>query len=175
MKKGFSLIEIIVSLGIIAIIATAATLNFTNQRVKSREARRIQDVGTIASALRSYEASGQDLPISPNNNQKVDSGVLTPVVTAGFLNEIPKDPLPGGSDGVHLFCENYMYGSRFTSTQTLGTNTIGTRSFFVAFGSEVSTTSSTNEHPYSNAIYLQANNKFCNGTRSLGIVMGDRL
>ena len=119
MKKGFSLIEIIVAVGIVALISVAATVSYSSQRVRSRETRRIQDVSTIADALRSYQATGKDLPVSATNNEKVDSGILNVLLTSGILNDIPKDPFPGGSDGVHLFCENYMYGSQFSSTQTI--------------------------------------------------------
>ena len=176
-KKGFSLIEIIVAVGIVALIAVAATVSYTSQRVRSRETRRIQDVSTISDALRNYEVTNNSVPAT-STAVAVDSGILSPLVTAGVLNDIPKDPSPAGgivgSDSI--ICFNYQYDDDWNaSSLTFGSNSVGTRNYYVAFGSEVKPVGTSGQHPYNNSVYLHPNSSgYCNGTRWLGMVFGDR-
>ena len=56
-QKGFTLVELLVAVGIIGILATVSTVAIQNIRTKARDAKRIQDVRTLAAALDQYADS----------------------------------------------------------------------------------------------------------------------
>ncbi len=170
-KPGFSLIEIIVAVGIVALIAVAATLSYSSQRVRGRETKRIEDVSEMATALRSYEAMGKKIPVV-SAGTIVDTA-LVPLVTAGIINDIPRDPLPGGVSSPPL-CINYQYDDSASSSEVFGSSTVGTRTFYIAFGSEVRPEGTTNTHPYNNAVFHRPVYTACNSSRWVGILWGDR-
>lgn len=55
-KKGFTLIELIIVIAIIAVLGTAAFLVLTEWLGKSRDARRVSDISTINTAINAWDA-----------------------------------------------------------------------------------------------------------------------
>jgi len=55
-KKGFTLIELMVVILIIMLLATVITVNVDQARKKARDAKRIADLNTVATAIQSYYA-----------------------------------------------------------------------------------------------------------------------
>lgn len=53
-KKGFTLIELMVSIAIIGILTAIITTNFTQSKAKSRDAKRVSDIAQIQLALSLY-------------------------------------------------------------------------------------------------------------------------
>lgn len=77
-KKGFTLIELVVSMAIIAILAAAGLSSFTTSQIKGRDGRRKSDLQQLARALELYYNDYGKYPA--------------------------RGPGPGGSDGYILSC-----------------------------------------------------------------------
>lgn len=99
-KTGFSLIEIVIAISLIAIFITLPSLAFTNYLKQSRDEKRKSDVNKIQSALEAYKAENGIYP--------EDLDVL---VEEGYMSEIPQDPMQGqdvpGTNGTEQF--GYQY------------------------------------------------------------------
>jgi len=62
MKRAFTLVELLVSIGIIATLTAILLPNFMGARDRARDAQRIQDVGAMKNALRMYYNDNQAYP-----------------------------------------------------------------------------------------------------------------
>jgi prepilin-type N-terminal cleavage/methylation domain-containing protein len=107
MKKGFTLVEILMVIAIIAIIAVIAIPSMLGVRAKARDAQRMQDLKAIASLVQ-YNALQNTLPTTLTTGCIYDSD-STGVLEAGMVNSglgkfirqnlesfkgiFPKDPL----------------------------------------------------------------------------------
>ncbi len=60
--RGFTLIELVVVMTIIAILAGALTINFVNRRKMAKRTRALQDMVTIETALDLYAADNGSAP-----------------------------------------------------------------------------------------------------------------
>ena len=85
-RAGFSLVELLVVITIIAILSVVAYVALGGQTTKARNSRRMQDVSTIQSALEIYF-------INHNNTYPSTLGDL---ITDNLMNEIPVDPTTDG-------------------------------------------------------------------------------
>lgn len=91
-QKGFTLIEILVVVAIIALLTSIALISLMSARQKSRDVKRLSDMTQMNTALEVFFAHNKGYPASisgvPEN--------MTPT----FLTTIPKAPTP--ADG---YCE----------------------------------------------------------------------
>ncbi len=62
MKKGFSLIELLVVISIIGVLTAVLMINLVGARERSRDSQKIQDLNSIKSALRLYYNDNQTYP-----------------------------------------------------------------------------------------------------------------
>lgn len=77
-NSGFSLVELLVVISIIAVLSAVLMVNFVGMRERSKDAQRIQDLNAIKSALRLYYNDNQSYPASKS------------VITgSGFANYLP--------------------------------------------------------------------------------------
>jgi prepilin-type N-terminal cleavage/methylation domain-containing protein len=103
-KHGFTLIELLITIGIIGILLSMSLVAISGARVKSRDAKRVADLQTIASALEQHALA---YPADP-----YPSDIYASATLGEFLSVIPKDPKnnryiyfkpacfnPGTSDG----------------------------------------------------------------------------
>jgi len=89
-KHGFTLLEMLVVLGIIGVIMAIATSSFSTAQKKARDSRRRSDLKAIQNAVEQYYSiCGYKYP-TPN------SGAISSVVclnpTTAILPVVPKDP-----------------------------------------------------------------------------------
>lgn len=90
-KSGFSLIELIVTVTIIAVLTVVATVSFGATNKKARDSRRMADLEKIRIGLEMAKQVGGTYPANGSE------GTL---VTAGYMPVYPTDPKSG---------QNYFY------------------------------------------------------------------
>ena len=86
-ERGFTLIELMIVMAIIAILASIAIPSFINAVKHAREAVLREDLHTMRQAIDSYTVDKEKAPQS-----------LDDLVQAGYLKQIPVDPMTGSSD-----------------------------------------------------------------------------
>lgn len=130
-QRGFSLIEILVAVTIIAILTAIATSGFTKQQQLARDAKRISDVMNIGIALEGYRTAHGSYPPPVNNGFAVaNSGTAVGelLVNEGLLNVAPKDPKPAGSTQAFLngktICDGYYYSKDYNFSQFAASGTL---------------------------------------------------
>jgi general secretion pathway protein G len=84
---GFTLVELMIVMAIIAILATIAIPSYTANVKHAREAVLKEDLHTMRSAIDSFTYDKQKAPQS-----------LDDLVQSGYLHELPKDPFTQRSD-----------------------------------------------------------------------------
>lgn len=97
-KSGFTLVELLVVILIIAILATIGAAVYVQSQVKARDAKRRSDMVTIADAFEQYYITNSEYPAS----------VSTP--TQYYVNgAVPRDP-KSNTDGTCKAGSDYCYG-----------------------------------------------------------------
>ncbi len=92
MKKAFTLLEMLIVLGIIAVMLSILTVSYSTAQKKSRDAKRKGDVKAIQNALEQYySVCGYTYP-TPNSGGSLTAPVTCANAPTGFIPEIPKDP-----------------------------------------------------------------------------------
>lgn len=93
MKKGFTLIEILVSVTILAVLTAIAVTSYSSINKKSRDTKRKSDLSQLQTALEMYRS---DYGYYPNVNtgsfataDNLNSALVT---TGGYMPAIPDDP-----------------------------------------------------------------------------------
>lgn len=85
-SKGFSLIELLVVIGIVAILAALATFNFNTARIRARDAQRKSDLRTVRDAIELYKTDN-------NYNVPTSADFATLLTDLGdFINGSVSDP-----------------------------------------------------------------------------------
>jgi general secretion pathway protein G len=87
LEAGFTLIELMVVMSLIAVLAGIAMVNYTTSVQRSREAVLREDLFRMRDAIDQYYADKGKWPQS-----------LEDLVTDKYMREIPKDPLTGSAE-----------------------------------------------------------------------------
>lgn len=90
-SKGYTLIELVVAIGIIGVLAAFLFASYSRSQAKARDARRKADIGTIGVSLEAYFNDYNAYPEALNfGGQFADNGQV-------YMKELPQDPKPGQS------------------------------------------------------------------------------
>jgi len=100
MKRGFTLVELLVVIAIIALLSTLSVVALNSARAKARDARRLSDIKQIRTALDMYFDSNLTYPAncaglgSSSNCMCLTSNGWATSGCAGtiFMQKVPKDP-----------------------------------------------------------------------------------
>lgn len=85
--KGFTLIELIVTITIIAILSVIAVVNFSEANRKARDTKRMSDLEKIRIALELVRQVGTTYPPA-----SVSATGLDNLVSSGYLQSVPNGP-----------------------------------------------------------------------------------
>ncbi|MCX6703024.1 MAG: prepilin-type N-terminal cleavage/methylation domain-containing protein [Candidatus Wolfebacteria bacterium] len=105
-SRGFTLIEILVVVAIIAVLASIVIVGLSGFRSRGRDARRVSDLRTVQNVLELYYAKNRTYPSL--GSTPAWSDIVTALAGPGAglgVSNIPSDPLPGKAYG---YCS---YGS----------------------------------------------------------------
>ena len=140
-RSGFSLIELLIVIGIIGLLATMAVVGVNVARAKARDAKRSADVAQLQKAFSLYATSQSRYPISADVVcVKGDDPVSVELKTKDVMKIVPGDPtasatLPAGA-GTNAHCYSYQsetgatyvmkyYRERASDLGPVGTVTVG--------------------------------------------------
>ena len=126
-NKGFTLVELLVVIAIIGLLTGMVVASIQNAKAKSRDAQRISDINSLATALAFYHNDFNEYPIEPAGyyiDDLSDPGASlydALIATAGILNAFPLDPK--NSDNYRYYYES-ADGSDFYLEYYLETNSM---------------------------------------------------
>lgn len=110
--RGFTLIELMIAISIVAILSTIGLVQYGNAQKIARDAKRKQDLRSIATALELHRQTTGSYPIS-NAWTSSDSGSNPWIsqLTQGYINITPKDPKNRRTYPIHhgYYIDNYVY------------------------------------------------------------------
>jgi prepilin-type N-terminal cleavage/methylation domain-containing protein len=94
MKKGFTLLELLVVIGIMAILIALGTTSYSTAQKKARDAKRKGDLKAIQNGLEQYYSiCGYVYPTPASGN--VPSSITCASPSTTIMNIVPKDPKTG--------------------------------------------------------------------------------
>ncbi|MFH0749863.1 MAG: prepilin-type N-terminal cleavage/methylation domain-containing protein [Candidatus Gottesmanbacteria bacterium] len=97
-KRGFSLIELLIVIAIIAILTAIATASYSTMQKKARDNRRISDMKAIQNGFEQYFA---------DNTSSYPVSLPCFLGVTYFPNDFPTDPKPGWS--YSYYCNGSTY------------------------------------------------------------------
>ena len=133
-QKGFTLIELVVVISILAILAGAMIPRVTNRMAQSRDARRLADVQAVKHALDQFYIDKGRYPDAKQNasyggwDVSQDGDFIPDLIKEGYLTDVPKDPIndetyqyryylyPKGTGGCKGDASFYVLGVRAFET-----------------------------------------------------------
>lgn len=122
MKKGFTLLELLVVIGIIAILISMAAVSYTSAQKKARDSRRNADVSALQKAMEQYYSLCKNLyPVIAGETATTTVNIDPANYTTGFntvsgscngnsvtlLKNVPQDPLGANYQCVNCTTSSY--------------------------------------------------------------------
>lgn len=96
-ERGFTLVELLVAVGIIGVLASVAMFSISEARAKARDTRRVQDVRVLSQALDIYATTNPVVQLENCTTQGVRTTACT--VPADFpLADFAKIKDPSGGE-----------------------------------------------------------------------------
>lgn len=108
LKKGFTLVELMVVITVIAILMTIAIVSFTRIQKQARDTKRKADIRTIETALQARFTEFQAYPVVEAPAQPASTVLGTDVLVPNYMPSVPTAPL--GSTSLNGNTD-YMYVS----------------------------------------------------------------
>jgi len=106
-KKGFTLVELLVVISIIGILMAISLFGLQGARESSRDARRKSDIEQVRSGLEIYKSDCDIYPASLGTSLVGTGSPTSCAVTNTYISAVPEDPLDPS--------RSYLY-SRITTT-----------------------------------------------------------
>lgn len=104
-KNGFSLMELLITVSIIAVLVAIGIASYATINKQSRDAKRKSDIEQIRSALEMYRADNGYYPSTGAGSWTQSSDLSTPLVDT-YMPTVPLDPRS---------TQSYMYRATNTS------------------------------------------------------------
>lgn len=124
-NSGFTLIELMVAISIIAIMSVAGIIIYTDVQKKSRDSKRKQDLKAIKTALEFYYKdngkypSARGCPYGSNCYAYSTSGEnwIPELVSGKYMDRVPQDPINNNIGPFYPGNYSYAYGNVGTNGQ----------------------------------------------------------
>jgi prepilin-type N-terminal cleavage/methylation domain-containing protein len=126
-EKGFTLVELLIVIAIIAVLTLLGATNWITQQKKARDARRKADLEQLRSALEMYrtDTTTNVYPYKLSDVTAIDKNLTMDNALAGYISPIPCDPI-GKPNCAPDSAYHYMYtpggtpgGTTYTLSATL--------------------------------------------------------
>ena len=92
-NRGFTILELLVVVAIIGLLTALVLISTTTARTKSRDARRLQDLREIETALNLYYQANGQFPTSVSSTTITGSDTFSTALTSGgFMPTVSTDP-----------------------------------------------------------------------------------
>ena len=156
-KGGFTLIEMLVVIAIIAILTGIIISGLVGSRAKARDAKRASDLSQIALALEQYFDRCDQYPanITASNLTTINTGCPSSpsqVSLANFISKIPTDPSTNASYGYVTNGtppSDFVLYTTFETTNSVMSQSAPNSSWFSTITcANVSTSPSSNDYNY---------------------------
>jgi len=93
MKRGFTILELLVVVAIIAVLLSATAIVMSSSRAKSRDATRMAELRQIQNALNLYFTANNAFPVFATETTITgDDAFSLALENAGTIDEVPTDP-----------------------------------------------------------------------------------
>ncbi len=89
--RGFTLIELIIAVSIVAVLASVVIVNLQDGKKKARDTQRLNDIEQIQLALRLYKDANGEYPTG-FDKAEIGVGGLIDTALAPYLSIVPADP-----------------------------------------------------------------------------------
>jgi prepilin-type N-terminal cleavage/methylation domain-containing protein len=107
-RRGFTLVEIIVVVSVIAVLSTVAYASFGEARKKARDTQRVSNISTLQTALRIMNDEIGSYPVYINGII-IGEGAVLDTTLSSYLSSTISDPSGSGADTTY----EYVYDSSF--------------------------------------------------------------
>lgn len=174
-KNGFTLIEIIVAVTIVALLSVVATTGIRKQRERSADVATIDQAVTLGNALDQYYATNQGLPVI---SWGPVSSNLSFLETQGFLTNIPSklSNTTGSFGPTDSYCYNYMAFAPANITNSKNGQVVGKRNWGIIFTTYQPALDSNNTNPLSDRVLTffatPDSTPECDGTKAGSLIYG---
>lgn len=110
-RQGFTLVELMVTVSIIAILIAIGIASYSSVNKRSRDTKRKSDIEQIRSGLEMYRAQNGSYP-SPGSGSFVNASGLSAYLVSGYMPAIPADP-QGTSPYIYQYKATDASGSTY--------------------------------------------------------------